>query len=152
MCYWLIFISLTNYCGTILVGKHVKDESTCASCASCERVHGLQPAEKVMSQKMGTHISKTSMAQFSRIHTLKRTSTTLTESKEVPLDYHWDLQVQHIRPCSENHQQTQPVLSTLQERCQELHLVLFCKAVEGLVPAILTDKFLTPQKPDRLCA
>ena len=52
MCYWLIFISLTNYCGTILVGKHVKDESTCASCASCERVHGLQPAEKVMSQKM----------------------------------------------------------------------------------------------------
>lgn len=41
-------------------------------------------------------------------------------------------------------------LPTLQERREQLRLVFFYKVVEGLVPALPPDNFLTPQKPGRL--
>ncbi|KAK7096441.1 hypothetical protein V1264_005737 [Littorina saxatilis] len=41
-------------------------------------------------------------------------------------------------------------LPTLQERREHLRLTSFFKVVEGLVPAIPPDKFLIPQKPERL--
>ena len=39
---------------------------------------------------------------------------------------------------------------SLQERRQQLRLVLLYKVVEGLVPALPPERFLTPQQPGRL--
>ncbi|KAL8565329.1 hypothetical protein ACOMHN_029025 [Nucella lapillus] len=41
-------------------------------------------------------------------------------------------------------------LPTLQERRQQLRLTQYYKVVEGLVPALPPEQFLTPQKPGRL--
>lgn len=41
-------------------------------------------------------------------------------------------------------------LPTLQQRRQQLRLAFFYKVVEGLVPALPTEKFLVPQKTGRL--
>ena len=70
-----------------------------------------------------------------------------TQHNAAPL-HHWRLQVHDPWQCHQTPQENQT--TPLWECHQLLCLTLFYRLVEGLVPALPPDKFLTQQKPTRL--
>jgi len=88
------------------------------------------------------------MVQYSRTHTPRRTNAPEKIQRCAARFMSGDYKSRS--PGSINKLLNKFNLPTLEERRKQLRLIMFYKVVEGLVPAMPPNKFLTPQKPGRL--